>query len=61
MVYPEAGTYEGPITVKGSDTKIATVIIPKNAKGKTIHVFLCVKDNANLSLTSYKRLVIEVR
>ncbi len=61
MVYPEAGTYEGSITVTGSDKKMATVKIPKNAKGKTVHVILCVKDNANLSLTSYKRIVIEVR
>lgn len=61
MVYPEAGTYEGGITVKGSDKKIATVITPKNAAGKTVHVILSVKDNANLSLTSYQRIVIELR
>ncbi len=61
MVYPEAGTYEGSIKIEGSDKQIATITIPKNAKGKTVHVILSVKDNANLSLTSYKRIVIEVR
>lgn len=61
VLYSEAGTYEGLITIEGSDTKMATVVIPENAKGKSVHVILSVKDNATLSLTSYKRIVIEVR
>jgi hypothetical protein len=59
-VYPEAGTYNGTIEVKGADLRSATIQIPKNAKGKTIHVILCVKDKRALSLTSYRRIVISI-
>jgi hypothetical protein len=58
VVYPEAGTYNGNVEVKDADLSRATIQIPKNAKGKTIHVILCVKDKRALSLTSYRRIVI---
>lgn len=61
MLYPEAGTYTGNVTIVDADKKITKVETPQDAKGKTLHVILCLKDNVALPLTSYKRVVIEIR
>ena len=40
FVYPEPGTYGGPVTLAGADTPKCTLHIPPDAAGKTIHVIL---------------------
>jgi hypothetical protein len=60
MLYPEAGTYEVTLNIVDADKKITTLVIPGDGKGKTLHVILCLSDNAELTLTSYKRIVIEI-
>jgi hypothetical protein len=60
MSYPEAGTYEVTLNIVDADKKITTLVIPEDGKGKTLHVILCLSDNAELTLTSYKRIVIEI-
>ena len=60
--YKEAGTYEGMVTIEGSNNKEASVIVPSNAAlGKTIHLILQVSDNGTPILTRYQRVVITVK
>ena len=59
-IYPEAGTYHGDVRLRGDTETIATVAIPADARGKTIHVILTVMDEGEPSLVAYRRAVIEV-
>jgi hypothetical protein len=60
FVYPEPGTYRGPVTILGTNTEVSTVRIPADASGQTIHVVLIVTDNGQPPLTRYRRAVITV-
>ncbi|NBC83483.1 MAG: DUF1593 domain-containing protein [Bacteroidetes bacterium] len=60
-VYQEAGTYTKEVIVKGSNQKLASCIIPDDAKGYTIHVILEIQDkNQIASLFDYRRVVVDV-
>ncbi len=60
--YPEAGTYEGEICVENALSSIAHVKIPADASGKQIHVVLKVSGrDSDTPLTSYRRIVMDVR
>jgi hypothetical protein len=58
MFFPEAGTYQGKITIENPDMKTTGFIIPKDASGEIIHVLLMVTDDGKPALTRYRRLVI---
>lgn len=60
-VYPEAGTYRGPVTLTESENEQATLQVPDNATGKTLHVILEVTDTGAPALTRYRRLVLSVK
>jgi hypothetical protein len=60
-VYPEPGTYSGNVTIRHSSSPRATVEVPGDALGKTIHVVLEVTDDGKPALTRYRRAVINVR
>ena len=60
-VMPEADTYEGEAVVSGASSEVASVEIPADAAGKSIHVICEVKDNGTPELTSYRRVIINVR
>ena len=57
-VYPEAGAYTGKVTIDDSTSPVATLYVPAEAKGRTIHVVLEVTDNGEPALTRYRRLVV---
>ena len=60
-VYPEAGTYKNKVLLKNANSAQTTLELPKDAKGKTIHVILELKDkNPIVSLTDYRRIVLRV-
>jgi hypothetical protein len=59
-VYPEAGTYPGRVPLEPKGTT-ATVHVPSDALGKTIHVVLAVTDSGQPPLTRYRRAIIFVR
>jgi Cellulose-binding Sde182, nucleoside hydrolase-like domain/Cellulose-binding protein Sde0182, C-terminal domain len=61
FVYPEVGTYAGEAKVEGADTLDGTVLVPANAKEKTIHIILEVTDAGDPPLTRYRRVVLQVR
>jgi hypothetical protein len=59
-VYPEASTFDGPVPIRDANTSAASVTIPAGARGKTIHVILEVTDDGTPSLTSFRRVILEV-
>jgi len=61
FVYPEAGTYGKPASVADSDRESASLAVPADAVGKTIHVILEVTDSGSPPLTRYRRAVVTVR
>lgn len=61
-VYPEAGTYDGKLTIADPDTFSTSLDIPGDAGGSEIHIILEVKDvNKIGSLWDYRRLVLEIK
>ena len=57
-VLPESGDHCGPVVVAGADTSRATVSIPKDSEGRTIHLICEVTDNGAPRLTSYRRVLV---
>jgi hypothetical protein len=60
-VYPEAGSYRGKTTLEYATARQATLHVPADAAGKTIHVILEVTDDGVPPLTAYRRVVVTVR
>jgi hypothetical protein len=60
-IYREAGTYDNPLSLNNAaDSDTASLTIPADASGKTIHVILEVTDDGKPALTRYRRAVLEV-
>jgi len=59
-VYREAGTFWASPPIEGADQAQATIAIPTEASGRTIHVVLEVTDAGRPPLTAYRRVVIRV-
>jgi hypothetical protein len=66
VYYPEAGTYTGPIEITRPDAADPSVIVPEDAAGRQIHLYVEVTDNGSRKgnripdLTRYCRVVIDV-
>ncbi|EDY83647.1 conserved hypothetical protein, putative [Verrucomicrobiia bacterium DG1235] len=60
QVYKEPSSFKGDMAFRQSTSSIATLEIPKESAGKSIHVILEVSDDGNPKLTSYRRMVLEV-
>jgi hypothetical protein len=60
FVYSEAGTYARDLAIDNASTSAASLTVPSDAAGKTVHVLLEVRDNGTPPLTRYRRAVIEV-
>jgi folate-dependent phosphoribosylglycinamide formyltransferase PurN len=56
----EAGTYEKEVAVNGAETSKATVAVPADAEGKSIHVVCEVVDEGVPALVGYRRVIVEV-
>ncbi len=60
--YREAGSYEGDVMIDNSETAIASVRIPSDARaGDTIHLIADVTDSGKPPLTRYTRVIVTVR
>lgn len=59
--YPEAGTYKGQALITDTTSPEATLQIPADGVGQTIHVILEVTDNGQPALTRYRRIVVTGR
>lgn len=58
-VLSDAGTYKQAVGIRGRDQSKATLDVPVNSAGKTIHVICEVTDDGSPSLTSYRRVIFE--
>ncbi|MBJ7880524.1 nucleoside hydrolase-like domain-containing protein [Gelidibacter salicanalis] len=60
-IYTEAGTYKEEIKLSDSNRSKMSIKIPSDAKGKSIHLILEVKDNSAIaSLYDYRRIIFSV-
>jgi hypothetical protein len=59
-VYSEAGTYDRPVEIQDVELSKATIIIPEDASGKTIHVICEVQNEGKFALTTYRRVILTV-
>lgn len=60
--YPEAGTYKKLIPVEGSENSHGVYFIaPKVEKEETAHFILKVTDKGNPQLSSYKRVIVNIK
>lgn len=57
---PESSSYEKMINIENKNSSIANIQIPKDSKGKSIHIICEVHDNGNFNLVSYSRIIIKV-
>ena len=58
---PESGTWDGGVDVCNHDTRVAEVKVPEDAAGKTIHIICEVTDSGYPALTSYRRVILNVK
>ncbi len=59
--YSEPSSYGGSVTINNSSSSNATVQVPSNASGRSIHVILTLRDNGSPNLYEYRRVVINVQ
>ncbi len=59
--YNEPCSYSGSVNIQNSTSASATVAIPSNAGGKTIHIILELHDNGSPNLYAYRRVIISVQ
>jgi hypothetical protein len=58
FVYKEPGAYSGTVSVSDATSPKASVAVPPDAEGKTIHVLLRVLDRGAPPLAGYRRVVV---
>ncbi len=58
-VLSEAGNYNKDVKISGRDSARATIAVPSDAAGRSIHVICEVTDDGTPDLTSYRRIVLE--
>jgi len=59
--YDEPSSYDGPVTIQNSSSSSASLEIPEDAAGKTIHIVFEVHDNGTPSLYAYRRMIVNVQ
>ncbi|MBD8488508.1 DUF1593 domain-containing protein [Echinicola sp. CAU 1574] len=60
-IIPEAGTYKDEIKIQNSDSNHIKIDLPSDSSGKTTHILCEVTDNGSPKLTSYRRIIVEVK
>ncbi|HSH95123.1 MAG TPA: nucleoside hydrolase-like domain-containing protein, partial [Roseimicrobium sp.] len=60
-IYEEAGTYEGPVALRGSTTAESSFEAPRVTELVDIHVILEITDDGKPPLTAFRRAVVHVR
>jgi hypothetical protein len=59
--YEEPSSYDGTVGIQNSSSETATVSIPSDARGRTIHIVLVLHDAGSPNLYAYRRIIIDVR
>lgn len=61
-IYTEAGTYSEEISISGRSSSKISLKIPNNAKCKSIHLILEVKDHSKIAnMYDYRRIILSVK
>lgn len=60
-IIPEAGTYKCEVKIPNDDSNRIKIDLPNDSSGKTIHIICEVTDNGSPKLTSYRRIIVEVK
>jgi hypothetical protein len=55
----EAGNYPTEVPISRGDSNHATITVPQDAAGKSIHVICEVTDDGVHNLTSYRRIILQ--
>jgi len=58
-IQPDAGTYSGEVNISNSSSNTATVDVPSDSAGKSLHVICEVTDDGTPNLTSYRRIAFQ--
>ena len=58
---PEAGSYNKPVEIVDNKSTMATITMPTDAKGKSVHIICEVRDNGDFNLVSYRRIIINIK
>ncbi|WP_228527621.1 DUF1593 domain-containing protein [Pararhodonellum marinum] len=56
--YQDAGTFKGQLNLDETDQPNLTLVLPEDYQGEAIHLILEVKDNGEIPLVAYRRVVI---
>jgi hypothetical protein len=59
--YEEPSSYKGSVSIGDDSSFAATVAIPADAGGKSIHVILELHDNGSPNLYAYRRVILQVK
>jgi len=59
--YKEPSSYKGSVSIQNQSSQSASMTIPVNARGKTIHIILELHDNGTPNLYAYRRVIINVQ
>ena len=59
--YKEPSSYRGSVSIQNKSSKSASMTIPSNARGKTIHIIFELHDNGTPNLYAYRRVIINVQ
>lgn len=59
--YKEPSSYGGSVEIENSSSSAATVSVPADASGKSIHVILELRDGGSPNLYAYRRVIINVQ
>ena len=57
--FPEAGSYMSKVKIENPNKIQASMVVPEDASGTTLHVLLVLRDSGIPQLTRYRRLVVE--
>jgi hypothetical protein len=58
-ILSEAGTYSKDVSISNSNSSSATVDVPSDSAGESVHVICEVTDSGTPNLTSYRRIILE--
>ncbi len=61
IYYKAPGTYKEEVSIEINTSLQATLKVPEDAAGKTIHVILEIHDNGSPNLYAYRRLILNVK
>jgi hypothetical protein len=61
LFYKEPGSYKGSVEIPNATGQQAKLVIPEDARGKSIHIILEIHDNGTPNLYAYRRLIIYVK